>query len=169
MSKTTEAPPTTLAAWLLAQLDEDEAVAVAAGHEGSHWIGPAADGWGAGMVEATDGPTHDVGIVVYDEGRPSEAQAAHIARHDPARVLAQVAAVRAVVEWHEAREDCCEEFYGPLVIDAEPEVSAGTDAFGQLTMRRSIGTQRYLGCVTLRALAAPYADRAGYDPAWAPT
>lgn len=40
-------------------------------------------------------------IVIYDEGGHDEDQARHIARHDPARVLRQTAALRTVVEAYE--------------------------------------------------------------------
>ncbi len=43
-------------------------------------------------------------IVVYDEGSPSEEEAAHIAGHDPASALAQVAADRKILElWRVSR------------------------------------------------------------------
>ena len=40
----------------------------------------------------------DAGAIVFDEGAPSGEQAAHIACHDPARVLREVAAKRAMLE-----------------------------------------------------------------------
>jgi len=92
----------------------------------------------------------------------------HIARHDPARVLAECAAKRAIVEWHSDREDCCEERYGRLVLGTEPEVSVGTDSWGELTVRRSIGTTPYLGCITLMHLATAYSDHPDYDESWRP-
>lgn len=42
----------------------------------------------------------DTLTVVYGEGSPSDEQADHIARHDPARVLRQCAAFRVALEWY---------------------------------------------------------------------
>lgn len=41
---------------------------------------------------------HATHTIVYDEGYPHEDEAEHIARHDPARVLREVAAKRAIIE-----------------------------------------------------------------------
>ncbi|MGH3222260.1 MAG: DUF6221 family protein [Streptosporangiaceae bacterium] len=77
----------TIAEFLAARLDEDEAAAKAcqapspwkaADQEWDHWI----------ITDATGD------VVIYDEGTPSLEEAAHIARHDPARVLRDVAADR---------------------------------------------------------------------------
>jgi hypothetical protein len=43
--------------------------------------------------------------VVYDEGRPSEEQAAHIAENDPARVLREVESKRRLLEQFKLRGD----------------------------------------------------------------
>jgi hypothetical protein len=83
-----------------------------------------------------------------DENR---ANAAHIARHDPARVLAQCAAMRKVVEDHRpfrlAQTVCqtCEE---------KPRIGyeAGSDGWP---------------CPTIRALASIWSDHPQFDPAWA--
>ena len=85
---------------------------------------------------------------------------------DPARVLAECEAKRRIVAWHSERDDCCEERYGPIRLDAEPEVSVGTDALCGLTVRQSIGRQEFVGCVTLMTLALPYASAPGYDESW---
>lgn len=86
----------TLVEFLRARLDEDEQMARAAGEEGSRWT----DHYGSVHAEDTDDP----GVpVVYNEGRPTDEQAAHIARHDPARVLAEVEAKRRIIELHTAR------------------------------------------------------------------
>ena len=84
------------------------------------------------------------------------------------RVLAECEAKRRIVEWHGERDDCCEEVYGDFQFDAEPGLSAGTDAMGQLTVRQSIGYQPFVGCKTLMMLALPYADHEDYDEAWCP-
>lgn len=48
------------------------------------------------------------GMTIYDEGGHTEAEAAHIARHDPARALRQVAAMRKLLNLAEypCGEDC---------------------------------------------------------------
>jgi hypothetical protein len=91
----------TITEFLLARIAEREALARAASHGGARWTSPKT-GYGSGRVDAVDRPADDVGIVVYDEGRPSEDQAAHIAFNDPARVLAECEAHRRIVR--EARQ-----------------------------------------------------------------
>ena len=85
----------TLTEFLTACLDEDERVAVAAG--GREWLSDP-DGFREGRVEEVTPPPGEVGVVVYDEGRPTGEEAAHIAAWNPARVLADIAAKRAIVE-----------------------------------------------------------------------
>jgi hypothetical protein len=78
-----------LATFLRARLDEDEQMARAAteGAEGR---------WTQDDPKRMPGEIWDdhAERVSYDEGRPTEDQAAHIARHDPARVLREVEAKR---------------------------------------------------------------------------
>lgn len=85
----------TIADFLLARYAEDEAAARHAAGWGGSWV-PFPD-WGHGAVESVDSGD-DIGIVIYDEGRPTPAQAEHIARHDPARALADIEAKRRIVE-----------------------------------------------------------------------
>jgi hypothetical protein len=103
-----EGPPVTLIKFLLARIAEDEAVAQAAirdepvvadwvdGHplmasDDGRWFSEPGDGYGSERVEG-------LGITIYDEGGHSSAQATHIARHNPARVLAECEAKRRIVE-----------------------------------------------------------------------
>lgn len=86
-----------LADFIAARLDEDEAAAQA-----------CADSPGALKWSLPDHPSshravedEDGCVVVWDEGEPSEWQAAHIARSDPARALREVAAKRAICQRHE--------------------------------------------------------------------
>ncbi|HLK73777.1 MAG TPA: DUF6221 family protein [Streptosporangiaceae bacterium] len=79
----------TLAAFLSARLDEDEAIAREA----------------AGLTECWVAEEPAIGVVLVD-GEPLieghiAGLTAHIARHDPARVLREVEAVRAVVAAYE--------------------------------------------------------------------
>lgn len=142
-----------LTEFLLARIAEDEAGAVAAQRRIASW------------AKADVGPWITARQIAEQVG-PGAVLDAFIARHDPARVLAECQAKRRIVEWHGERDDCCEERYGPLILDAESEWSAGTDSLGQLSMRQSIGTQRFIGCVTLMHLASVYSDHPNYDEAW---
>jgi hypothetical protein len=86
-------------------------------------------------------------ITIYDEGGHDEDQARHIARHDPAAVLAEVAAKRAVIELYETARTAL-------------EASAGTVLAGAT----KLNLRAYANA--LRALAAPYAERPGFKPEW---
>lgn len=140
---------TDLVTFLRARLDEDEAIANAARHskEGRWQRGTTPDKEGrvyadCGVFSVSDEPIDTSGwrfdndYVVYDEGAPSEEEAEHIARHDPARVLREVAAKRAILD---ARRQQIE-------LD-DPEVWIAGD-------------------VLLFTLAAVYADHPDFDPAW---
>ncbi len=74
----------------------------------------------------------------------------HARTHDPARVLAEVAAKRAIIECWLDYETTIDGEWG--CCHRTPDIEAGlcpnTDH------------------VLLRALAQPYADREGFDPAW---
>lgn len=122
-----------LVTFLRARLDEDGARAKAAG----------GDSW-----RRQDHPSETVAIydskgepVVYDEGSPTEEQAAHITRHDPARVLAEVDAKREVVRLAERAYDYHETF---------------TNGFAAAMEH------------ALRLFALPYADHADYREEWRP-
>ena len=77
-----------LVAFMSARLDEDRAVAREA----------------AGLTECWVAEEPAIGVVLVD-GEPLieghiAGLTAHIARHDPARVLHEVAAKRAIIRWH---------------------------------------------------------------------
>lgn len=146
-----------LVAFLCAQLDADEAAAKAAdegpwelswdGQEhqlrapGSKW--PIAE-WTYAIRTYGD----DV-----DEERAdcNTADQEHIARHDPARVLREIAAKRAIIDAHNDDGWCCP------VCTHEP--TSGEDDFR--------GSYNH-PCPTLRHLAAVYADRPDYRKEWKP-
>ena len=135
-----------LAAFLAARLDEDEAVAKLAAREGSIWTQDDPDRY-PGAISSLGG------IVVYDEGAPDENQAPHIARHDPARVLREVAAKRTLLRY----------FTDPQT--GEP-VSIGIAATAT-----DLGRNRMTaipGSWILRELAAVYSDHPDYRQEWAP-
>jgi hypothetical protein len=79
-----------LAKFLADRLAEDEGGARLAAREGGTWT-EADPVRQTGRIESLGG------VVVYDEGAPDENQAAHIARHDPARVLREVEAKRKIL------------------------------------------------------------------------
>jgi hypothetical protein len=132
-----------LVVWLRAQLDEDERVARAAGvsASGSRWH--VADR-GAVIVRGDDGM-----VVVFDEGSPSGEEAEHIARWDPARVLAEVDAKRRILDVHPGDDE------------VSGQVFCG-DGIGL------VGCKWAYPCPTIRLLALPFADRPGYRAEWRP-
>ncbi|MFJ6617597.1 DUF6221 family protein [Kitasatospora sp. NPDC091335] len=91
---------------------------------------------------------------ISDDERIVQAAAAHIARHDPARALAGVAATRRILDLHTVERD-------PRALRFLREGPADgpycTACFGQ-----------YHPCETLRLLALPYQDHPDYRPDWAP-
>jgi hypothetical protein len=84
--------------------------------------------------------------------------AQHMARHDPARVLAECAAKQAIVELHRHEEASS---HVPRYEDDEP--------FGCVICAQPTGswiTWPEGWCLTLRLLAQPFADRPDFDPSW---
>jgi hypothetical protein len=124
----TTTPPTTatLAHWLNSQLDADEAAARAAASEGRAVLG-----------------THGMGLTAWDRFED---------RHDPARVLAQVAAVRRVMELHQRRSWSMPPQQGRQVLYTDDRCSCGSASNP---------------CPTLRALASMYAGADGWRSEWA--
>jgi hypothetical protein len=148
-----------LVRWLGEQLDEDERIARAATPGPWVWT-PETDVWdqngptliregtdepGAELVEVAAGWGHDAwGMYI------SEADQTHIARHDPARVLREIEAKRAIVARYEF---ACREA-GRLAL-TEEEREVWVQVAGALQ-----------SCVL--CLAVIYAGRPGYDEAWRP-
>lgn len=145
---------TALTEFLLQRIADDEAVAKGAidpepqtrtyysGHtevladKGEWRLPDPADGMNECRIEG-------VFMIIYDEGGHTRGQAEHIARHDPARVLAECEAKRRIVEWHRCLDDW------------EPRGACNdcADTFP---------------CRTLRALATIHADHPDYDESWRP-
>lgn len=130
--------------FLTARLNEREKLAHAAcvGGDG-RWHTGDAERWDNRRIEADD-PEQ---FTIYDEGGHDEHQAAHIAYNDPAHVLAEVAAKRAIVEDCAKAYENGREFYGNDESKYNPH--------SRLALR------------TLRALAATDAEHPDYNPAWA--
>jgi hypothetical protein len=129
-------------AWLREQIDEDERVALAAAWS-SRRVGDNRPTWqrsGINSVEDAGG-----GLVVHGDGTPpSDSQADHIARHDPARVLAEVAAKRAILDLHEP--------YESERVGGQSCWACNRDGWP---------------CETVRLLAQPFAGRPGWREEWA--
>lgn len=124
--------------WYRAQLDEDERVARAAGSrlDGSYE-------WVAGEANA-DGVRTKAGTPVTRFSWPNEME--HIARHDPARVLRDVAAKRAIVDAYEHKAESMARYPGL------------GNASGLVSLT-----------IVLRQLASAYSDRPGYrEEKWKP-
>ena len=133
-----------LAAFLRARLDEDEAAAKAVAR-----LGYTVDMGGTRLDEKF---SHARVRFAAEDGRSrieSDAPAErHFGRHDPARVLREMEAKRAVL--------------------AEYEPVAENDGYnGSGEPEYAFGWAEGLGAA-VRALAAVYRDHPGYDPGWAP-
>lgn len=89
-----------LTAFISARLDEDEHIARMAAEDAS-----AGANWHVDATYRLSGHAGVCGengeVIVYDEGSPTQMEAEHIARHDPARTLREVAARRRTLERHE--------------------------------------------------------------------
>ncbi len=140
-----------IVAFINARLDDDERVACAATEGVGVQTGDPSSGvWSAGgsyqpgLIEDSDG-----GVVVYDEGAPNEAQAQHIARHDPARVLRDVEATRRILARYE----------DAISRQSEPDYSR-SDALAQAA--------EYEDWV-LPLLAASWSTHPDYQPEWSLT
>lgn len=126
----------TITEFLLARIEEDEADALSAG-EGAWFV----DGtwWLEGVEHARVGPDE---VAFTHPGYVS-----HIARHDPARVLREVKAKRAIMSEHELED-----------YEGVPScwLCAHVFSWGKEPDRPG-------PCATLRALAAVYADHPDYN------
>lgn len=142
----------TLVEFILARLDEDERVALAA--TPSPWrIDPRDPN-----VILEPFPIDSVGMAgdrqrnlftgqISNRRGQSVSDARHIARHDPARVLAEVTAKRAIVELHE-----------PYASESHGGAACWVCGPGGFPWP----------CTTLRLLALPFADHSDYREEWKP-
>ena len=136
-----------LAEFLIARIAEDEEAAKQI--SGQHWWAAShpADSW---IIASDEGP------VVYNEGAPTEAEAAHIARWDPARVLAECEAKRRIVEWH------------PAVSGTGRDGEAVTGCANCIGNAAGQSFTIAGPCLTIRLLTLPYADHPDYRDEWKP-
>lgn len=139
--------------FLLARIADDEEVARAAFRDSpAHRTRPARadDGrWKVGEPGHGECEVDGIGITIYDEGGHTAEQAQHIARHDPARVLAQCEANRQIVQGH-------------------PRCDMHDLPGDECDVCMTCGDGSLWPCPTLRALALPYADHPDYREKWRP-
>ncbi|PBC71564.1 hypothetical protein BX265_6174 [Streptomyces sp. TLI_235] len=130
-----------LVAFLNARLDDTARKAQAATRDGAaRWhTEPDREYDGYAVADEHGEP------VVYNEGSPTIAQAAHIAEHDPELVLAEVDAKRRIIAEHPWRQ--------------EPDWPSGRQCTQCATEHP---------CQTLRLLTLPYSNHPDYGPEWAP-
>ena len=152
----------TLTEFLTARLDEDEDAARRCAEVFPSPWEIADRGWMARIYAATipdtreDADPGDLIVPCVIEIEPTRHhegwlgdQVDHIARHDPARVLADVAAKREVL--------------ATLAGQLDPDAMAGDwSERGMMETAMSDWAEWFL-----RALARPHADHPDYDPAWA--
>lgn len=138
-----------LVQFLRARLDEDEQIATRAVSPVSDC--PPSPKWNALLESVRRGWeifTDQRRLVVASVG---ESDARHIARHDPARVLAEVDAKRQILDLH-APEDTADPFDGC-------RTCSWRDYMDVLHVRWP--------CPTLRLMLIPYADHPDYRAEWA--
>jgi hypothetical protein len=141
---TTPTTTQTVAAFILAQLEADEAAARAA--TAGPWVAVGAEVNGARHQPVVMGGFDSAGSLA--DGC-TETDAVHIANHDPARVLAQCAAIRAIVEEHVGES---KGMPGGLY-----DPACSVDGYGLVAVDE---------CSTLRHLAAIWRDDPGWREEW---
>ncbi len=129
-----------LVAWLRGVLDEAERLALTL--DGESWSAQDADQHGMRRVTVDYSTEYVVACTLAARGE-------HIARHDPAAVLADVAAKRAIIAWH-----CTREGTGGTW-DTDPKALCNE-------------CEDLQPCRTVKLLASAYADRPGYREEWRP-
>ncbi|MET7458502.1 DUF6221 family protein [Streptomyces sp. NPDC005574] len=138
-----------LVRWYGEQLDADAARATTAAEElGADW--DYDDGYVVTRREGDMVATGSQDFLEAERGR-------FIAEHDPARVLRDIEAKRALL--HEHRID------GWRCSTCANEETFDDDADGNREWSRG---GKDFPCPTLRLIAAPYADRPGYREEWRP-
>lgn len=173
-----------LAAFLRTRLDEDEwwarEASTEGGHRtvlGEHWqwecettdkpviIDPmfgeyveGVDYSSVGLRSVEHHPTESVGplphLVIHGQREVRTVDAGHIARWDPARVLAEVAAKRRILDEHQPIDGVS--WHGCTTCDAQGWGSCGCAGSGDWP------------CDTVKLLALPYADHPDYREEWRP-
>lgn len=152
-----------LTAFITARFDEDEAIARSAAEQGAaEWTASYDPEWE--IRRESCGVYAGEGVMIYDEGTPSVQEALHVARHDPARALAEVAAKRMIAELHDRAHDC------PVIVPVS-NPGAFPGALGYVSTEHIDGEDpdpHVTPCTTLRALAAVYGGHPDYREEWRP-
>lgn len=134
-----------IAAWLTAIWDEDARIAKAAAaqHPGPEWI----------LSEDVVGAAHG-GYVACGPygGDVGEEIGSHIVAHDPASVLARIAADREILTEHTRNAGRCDTCITDVWVEYGDSVVGHHESY----------------CPTVRYLAVPHASRPGYQEAWRP-
>jgi hypothetical protein len=151
---------TDLAAWLLEQIEADEAAARAAigdavfQHQTGRWsFEKVRDEFGdVPIVFAVADGGGKTQVANLEAAWEREERGAHIARNDPARTLARCKAYRTIIAEHRIRADVLAEDYCDTCADA-----SGLDEIGLVSWP----------CPTLRALASEWAGAEGWQEGWA--
>ena len=158
-----------LAEFLLARITEDEELAKDAAAYSDYQLRQFADGtgkWASGRGESRQpqivaGPFY-VYTSNFAKAKRLDQVASHIARHDPAHVLAECQAKRRLVT--EVHFDRLAEFHAD---DDEHDDSWIPECHSCSCFSDCVV---YLeNCPTLQLLALPYADHQDYDPEWTVT
>ncbi len=136
-----------LVAFLNARLDEDETAAKTATN--GPWYQDGSEIRGHNRPYAGGGP----GLLVVKFTWPQES--AHILRHDPARVLREVEAKRAILAEH-----------GPANGGRDTDRCRVCTAIAHTGMGHADARRFRAPCPTLLFLAAVYSDHPDYDPEW---
>lgn len=155
-----------LVEWLRGVLDEDERRAKAASEASPDWSYDGTSPKGPRVVVGPDTDdiwTRNINSSVWDCDDPEdgceelaahwEAEAEHMVDHDPAAVLADIAAKRAILDW-------CTEVIGDRDLTT-------VDQFGSLRQDPQ-ALAVTLAAETVRLLAWADADRPGYRDEWRP-
>ncbi|WP_009473855.1 DUF6221 family protein [Rhodococcus sp. JVH1] len=134
--------------FLKARLDEDGELARYAAERAAEWRS-GGQGVCGGPFADDEGEVDCLGMhtIVYGEGYPREFEARHIALHDPARVMLEVATKRAILQ-------ACRR---------APSASSHISAF---VRGQDAGYAEALAD-TLRHLASAYSDHPDYRQEWA--
>lgn len=170
----------TLVEFILARLDEDERVALDATRQHERAVaafkvgrpddmqdeeGESAADWSGGSDEDDRGyfrravwAGKGIATICEMHDERDDASPTHIARHDPARVLAEVAAKRRIVELHTPKD--------PPGLHLCP-VCVSWEIWRSQEPGESLPLDD-APCETLRLLALPFADHPAYETEWAP-
>lgn len=155
-------------AFITARRNEDEAAAKAAGDgsvAGYRWqeVDPV---YHPGLIGTGTGD-----VVIFNRGTaayaasPSPGQAAHIARHDPARALRTIRAKRPIIGEQTCDHAPIESMYGTVCRTCVDWQDAPWDDGGETEF--GIAIPQTWPCRVARSEAAAWSDHPDYRPEWA--